>query len=267
MFPSYQGEWKIEMSPQTDGLKGKTALVTGALRRIGREIALALADAGVNVVAHCRRSAGEAEELREELISRGVKAWLVEADFEDAGETQRLFPTALRSAGPIDILVNSASTFLPDTVRDMGFAGLMRHIQVNAWAPFSLSREFALQTGNGKIINLLDSRIVGFDWSHVSYILSKRVFAALTEMMAVEYAPGITVNGIAPGLILPPPGKDQRYLEDLAGAVPLKRHGGTGDITRTVLYFRESDFVTGPVVFVDGGRHLMEQNHGPDHHK
>jgi pteridine reductase len=250
-----------------DSLKGRTALVTGAGRRIGREISLALAEAGINVVAHYHRSADQAEELRKELRERGIKTWLVAADFENASETQQLFPMALHLAGSVDILVNSASIFLPDTIRDMDFAELMRNIQVNAWAPFMLSREFARHTAYGKILNLLDSRIVGLDWSHAAYSLSKRMFSAMTEMMAVEFAPGITVNGVAPGLILPPPEKDQRYLEDLAETVPLKRHGNVGDITDAVLYLLGSEFVTGQVVFVDGGRHLMEQSRGPNHHQ
>lgn len=252
---------------RTNSLKGRTALVTGAALRIGREISLALADSGVNIVAHYHRSKDQAEELREQLAERGTKAWLIAADFEDVDETHQLFSRILHMAGSVDILVNSASMFLPDTICDMDFDGLMRSIQVNAWAPFALCREFAGNVDHGKIVNLLDSRIVGFDRSHAAYSLGKRMFAALTEMMAVEFAPRITVNGVAPGLILPPPGKDPRYLEELAETVPLKRHGNAGDITDAVLYLLGSDFVTGQIVFVDGGRHLMEQYHGPNHHQ
>lgn len=241
-----------------ESLHGKTALVTGAAKRIGREIALALARAGVNVAVHFRQSAKQAEELRAELASHGVTAWLVEADFSDIAATQRLIPEVLEKAGSLDILVNSASMFLPSTIRNLEFAGLMQHMQVNAWAPFVLSREFAHHVGGGKIINLLDSRIVGDDQSHVAYILSKQVFALLMKMTAVEFAPRITVNGVAPGLILPPAGKDESYLDDLAQTIPLKRHGEPVDIADAVLYLLKSDFVTGQVIFVDGGRHLME---------
>lgn len=250
-----------------DDLKGMTALVTGAARRIAREIALALADAGVNVLIHYRSSAAEAGKLRTDLIARGVKAWLIDADFEDNEQAQQLFSMALDTAGKLDILVNSASLFVPNSLSNMEYSDLMRHIQVNAWAPFVLSREFARRVGRGRIVNLLDSRIVGYDRSHVAYILSKRMFASLTEMMAVEFAPGITVNGVAPGLILPPPGKDENYLDDLAKTIPLQRHGHPSDIADTVLYLLKSDFVTGQVVFVDGGRHLMEENRGPNHHQ
>ena len=246
-------------------LNGKTALVTGATKRIGRQIVLALADAGVNVVVHYRELAGDAEKLCEELRTRGVKAWHIEADLENLEDSRQLFSRVAALAGPVELLVNNASQFLPSTVQDMDFAGLMRHMQVNVWAPFVISREFARHAGHGKIVNLLDSRITGFDRSHVAYILSKRLFAVLTEMMAREFAPGITVNGIAPGLILPPPGKDPGWLDELAKTVPLKCHGDPGDIADAALYLLKSDFVTGQIIFVDGGRHLMEQDHGPHH--
>lgn len=241
-----------------ESLHGKTALVTGAAKRIGREIALALARAGVNVAVHFRQSAKQAEELRAELASHGVTAWLVEADFSDIAATQRLIPEVIEKAGSLDILVNSASMFLPSTIRNLEFAGFMQHMQVNTWAPFVLSREFARLSGRGKIINILDTRIVGDDQSHLAYILSKQVFALLMKMTAVEFAPRITVNGVAPGLILPPAGKDESYLDDLARTIPLKRHGEPADIADAVLYLLKSNFVTGQVIFVDGGRHLME---------
>ncbi len=248
-------------------LVGKSALVSGAARRIGRQIAITLADAGVNVLIHYRRSSEEAESLRTEVVARGVNAWLVQADFDHSEGAQELFENALKMAGPVDFLVNSASAFTASTLDKIDFGQLMRDMQVNAWSPFVLSRQFARHFGHGKIINLLDTRIAGYDYSHVGYILSKRVLLALTEMMAIEFAPYISVNAVAPGLILPPPGRDQQYLDGLAATLPLKRHGEVNDVADAVLFLLKNDFVTGQVLFIDGGRHLMELNRGPHHNQ
>jgi len=247
-------------------LKGRTALITGAVRRVGREIALALAGEGVDVVVHHRgeRSGDEANALCAEIAKRGVKAWPIMADFEDEGECNTLISRAVESAGRLDILINNASLFMPDTLDTLQLDNLMRHVRVNAWAPFVLCREFARLGTGGKVINLLDSRVSGYDFKHVGYILSKGMLSALTEMTAIEYAPGITVNAVAPGLILPPPGKNMEYLEGLAGTVPLRRHGGPADIADAVLYLLGNDFITGQVIYVDGGRHLMEYPDGQD---
>jgi pteridine reductase len=248
-------------------LTGKTALVTGAARRIGRNIASALADSGVNVVIHYRNSEAEAESLRNDLISRGVKAWLVRADFDRIEGARELLDNAAACAGPIHFLINNASSFFPATVHQITFEQLRRDIQVNAWSPFDLSREFARRFGEGMIINLLDTRVAGLDRSHVGYIISKRILSDLTEIMSVEFAPGISVNAVAPGLILPPEGKDNQYLEKLASALPLRRHGEPDDVSETVLYLLKSKFITGQVIYVDGGRHVMEWNRGPNNNQ
>ena len=243
----------------TGSFQGKTAVVTGAARRIGRAVSNALGEAGSNVVVHDHQSLrGECENLCDEMDRFGVKTWIVTADFEDPSDTASVIGRALKAAGNLDILVNSAAVFQGDTLRDADFNNLMHHMQVNAWAPLILSREFARVAPGGKIINLLDTRISGYDWKHVSYILSKHALHILTKMTALEFAPGITVNAVAPGLILPPPGKDMSYLEELAATMPLKRHGGPPDIVDAVLFLLRSDFITGQVIYVDGGRHLTE---------
>lgn len=239
-------------------LSGQTALVTGAARRIGRTTALALADEGVNVIVHYNTSAAEAEELALEVKRRGVQTWLVQAGFEAPGEYESLVQRSIELAGSLDILINSASVFPAETLQDLTFASLMRSMEVNAWVPFVLGRDLARQVGRGRIINMLDSRLVGYNYKHVGYILSKQVFAVLTEMMAVELAPDITVNGIAPGLILPPPGQPESYIEEMGNTVPLRRHGSPEDIAQAVLYLLKADFVTGEVIYVDGGRRLRE---------
>lgn len=237
-------------------LRGKTALITGAARRIGRALALALADEGVRIVAHYATSAQEAESLRADVEQRGVACHLVQARFDRPEETQSLVARALDVAGALDILVNSASLFRPDTLRAVDFASWTEHMRVNAWTPLVLGREMARAVGHGQILNLLDSRVTGGDPAHVAYILSKQMLASLTRTMALEFAPGIAVNGIAPGLILPPPGRDEEYLRQLAGSLPLQRHGSPADIADAALYLLSSTCVTGQVLYVDGGRHL-----------
>jgi len=246
-------------------LEGKIALITGASKRIGRAIAMALAEEGAGIVAH-DRSVLEREIVKvcDEVADCGAKSWKIIADLEKQEEYESLISRSIQAAGSLDILINNASIFLPSTIEDVGFRDVTRHLQVNAWAPFVLSREFARLAGRGKIINLLDTRIAGYDRAHVAYILSKRMLATITRMCALEYAPAITVNGVAPGLILPPAGKDEDYLSRLAQAVPLRRHGGPGDVTDAVLYLLESDFITGQIIYVDGGRHLQENGNGQD---
>jgi len=239
-------------------LNGNTALITGAAKRIGRQIALTLANEGVNIIVHYNRSDDEAEELRRELTDLGVKSWAVRADFAHPAEYASLLERALEAAGTLDILVNNASIFPQEKLEEMTLESLNLNIEVNAWAPFLFSRDFAQRLGKGSIVNMIDSRTRGYDWNHTGYILSKHVLAVMTRMLALKYAPDITVNGVAPGLILPPPGQDQSYLDKLVHTVPLKRHGDAQDIADAVLYLLKSDFLTGEVIYVDGGRHLLE---------
>jgi pteridine reductase len=247
-------------------LAGKIALITGASRRIGHAIAMALGEEGAGIVAHDRKSLEEeTDKLCDEVAGCGAKSWKVIAELEKPEDYESLIARSIRAAGSLDILINNASIFLPNTLAEVGFGDVTRHMHVNAWAPFVLSREFSRLAGRGKIINLLDTKIVGSDREHVAYLLSKQMLAALTRMCALEFAPSITVNGVAPGLILPPEGKDEGYLHQLAQALPLKRHGAPVDITDAVLFLLKSDFVTGQIIFVDGGRHLLRgDGDGPD---
>jgi len=241
-----------------ESVAGKTALITGASKRLGRATALALAGEGVNIVVHYRASAAAAEELAAELAARGVQAWPMAADLADLAGHDALIAQAREVAGSLDILINNASIFAPDTIAQVTFDAVLRNAQVNAWAPFALSRAFAGQVGRGKIVNLLDAKVKGHDPAHVSYILSKHLLAVLTRMTALEFAPDITVNAVAPALILPPAGKDYAYLDQLAARVPLKRHGDPQDIADAIVFLVKSAYITGQVIYVDGGWHLNE---------
>jgi NAD(P)-dependent dehydrogenase (short-subunit alcohol dehydrogenase family) len=243
-------------------LAGKTALVTGAAKRIGNAIAVGLAKQGSNVIIHYDRSESEAKKLNDEIVKLGVKSWLVRANLNDSESCRELIEKSRRLAGTIDVLVNNASVF---SASDMG-AVRLENIQVemltNAWVPFLLTRNFSEETDHGKIVNILDTRVAGYDFNHFAYYLSKKMLEILTKSMALKLAPRITVNGIAPGLILPPEGKDYNYLEQKKDTVPLKKYGSPSDIVETVLFLLRSDFVTGQVIYVDGGKHLIQTIEG-----
>jgi len=248
-------------------LKGKVALITGASRRLGRALAIALAEEGVHVVAHDRRDLeAETAKVCDEVVGCGAKSWKVSADLQHPEEYESLISRSLQVAGSLDILINNASLFLPSTLAEVSFGDVTKHMHVNAWAPFLLSREFLRLAGRGKIINILDTKISGYDNGHVAYILSKQMLASLTRYCALEFAPAITVNAVAPGLILPPEEKDDQYLEQLAQSIPLRRHGAPADISDAVIYLLKSDFVTGQTIYVDGGRHLLGDGNGPHSH-
>jgi hypothetical protein len=239
-----------------ESLSGKTALVTGAAKRIGRGIALALADAGANVVVHYRSSGDEADATASDVRARGVEAWTVAADLSDRAEASQLFFRAVELARPVDLLVNSASVFDPSTLMTFTHDEFERNAQVNALAPLELARAFAAQRRHGAIVNLTDARGLSYDRGNVAYHLSKRTLASLTNMLAIELAPRIRVNAVAPGLIIPPPGRDASYVEERKAFNPLHDAGTIGHIADAVVFLMRSTFITGQTIFVDGGYHL-----------
>ncbi len=245
-----------------DFLEGRTALVTGAAKRIGRACAVALAQAGADIVIHYNKSQKEAEELASLITASGVNAWTAGADLGNENEIEPFFIKALKMAGRIDILINSASIFSADNLKSADFESIIKNSLVNSWAPFALSRAFAGNCKSGDIINFLDARMNDYDKEHFSYHLSKRDLFAITRMMSIGYAPGIKVNAVAPGLILPPPGEDESYLEKYKKSNPLEKTGTLSDITDAVLFLLKNSFITGQVIYVDGGRHIKGQTYG-----
>lgn len=237
-------------------LSGRTALVTGAAKRLGAAMVRALAEEGVRVVLHYRSAREEAEELAESLRHGGATVWTAQAALGAAGAAEALFAEAEALSGGIDMVVNSASIFPKGTLHDLDEARLLENLQVNTLAPFALARCLAGTGRSGCVLNLLDTRIADYDREHVPYHLSKRALYSLTRMMAEEFAPRLRVNAVAPGLVLPPPGEDEAYLARLAHTNPLARHGGAEDVAAAAVFLLKSDFITGQVVFVDGGRHL-----------
>lgn len=245
------------ITPAND-LENRTALITGAAKRIGRALARSLAHSGANVVIHANTSTTEAEETALEAREAGASAWVVSGDLGRPDQAAEVLKSATKIAGGIDILVNSASTFPQDTWESATLATFSANLQVNALAPFALMRAFGATVNTGDIINVLDTRILGHDATHFSYHASKRLLHTLTQFAALELAPEIRVNAIAPGLILPPPGENMSFLKEKAETIPLKRYGCEQDVVRSLHYLLASPFVTGQVLYVDGGQHLQE---------
>jgi pteridine reductase len=256
-------------------LDGKVAIVTGGAVRLGRALALALAEQGARLVIHYGSSAGPAQETVTEIKAMGSDALAVQADFSQSGQAPSIVERAVAHFGQVDILVNSAAIFEPGKWNDTTEANWDRHFAINLKSPFFLSQAFAKHVGperacpepcpeqsrrdsrrTGHIVNIADWRGVRPGIGHVAYTLTKAALIAMTKSLALALAPNIQVNAIAPGMILPPPGKDPSYLERQAGQIPAQRVGSPQEIAKALLFLLRSDFVTGELIFVTGGQHL-----------
>lgn len=239
-------------------LAGQTAIVTGGAKRIGKAIALSLAEAGVDVLIHYGNSSDAAEETADLIRDFGVKAATVSADLcEPKNAAETIFSACESAFGRPSILVNSAAIFEAGTVQDSSPENWHRHQAINLEAPFALTQRFAKQVAEdhrGSIVNIIDWRSQVHPAGHLAYTISKTGLLALTRIAAQDLAPLIRVNGIAPGPMLPPPGKDAAYLEPVVEKLPLQRSGDPNDIAEAVLYLCRAEFVTGTLLHVDGGQ-------------
>lgn len=247
-------------------LAGHRALVTGGAQRIGAELCRALAAVGCHVAVHYHRSRDAAESLADELEAHGLRAAAVAGDLGGGDdELADIVARATEAIGPLDILVNNAAVFHKGALAGLDPARLRGELEVNMLAPVRLAQVFAESvqaavTGggvHGRIVNLLDRRVAGFEAGCIPYLLSKKGLADFTRCAALEWAPHITVNGVAPGAILPPPGKDAAYLREHAGRIPLDGDLAPSDVVSAVLFALQSDVMTGQILYVDGGQHLL----------
>jgi len=229
-------------------LNGKRALVTGGAVRIGRAIADALSAEGAEVIIHFQTSEREADAFWPNVI---------QADLNDPAQCETLLERVTEQFGTVDILVNNAAVFHQTSLMDSTTETVMAELQPNLLAPLALIRGFAKQGTGGKIINLLDRRLTSHDTSCVPYMLSKKGLEELTKLAAIDLAPAITVNAVAPGAVLPPPQNVDDPSWEPAGTIPLEKRPTPEDVAEAVLYLLKSDSVTGQTLFVDGGQNLL----------
>jgi NAD(P)-dependent dehydrogenase (short-subunit alcohol dehydrogenase family) len=241
-------------------LEGRRALITGGAVRIGRAIALALARHGCDVFIHFATSGDAAHAVCAEARSLGVRAACGRADLAAAQQARELVPTAARALGHIDILVNSAAVFLEGDATETTLEAWDGQFALNLRAPFLLSQAFAQclpPDTAGDIVNIVDARIRRPATDHFAYRLTKSALADMTELLALTLAPRIRVNALALGAMLPPPGRDEGYVERLASSsIPLGRAGGPAMVGENVLHLLRQDFITGVVLPIDGGEFL-----------
>jgi NAD(P)-dependent dehydrogenase (short-subunit alcohol dehydrogenase family) len=237
-------------------LQGKTVLITGAARRLGRIFALACARAGANIVIHHGHSDAEAETLHGDIGALGRKAWIYQADLSDSSQAQGLIPLINQST-PIHFLINSAAIFESLTLTSTSLPDWEKHIAINLTAPFVLSQAFAQQAEEGtRIVNILDWRALRPGADHFPYTISKSALAALTKSLAVALAPKITVNALALGAILPP--ADGNRNPEIIKSVPMKRWADIEEVEQALLFLLTCPpYITGEIIHVDGGRHLV----------
>lgn len=241
-------------------VSGRNALVTGGATRVGRALTLGLAAAGANVYVHYNSSAGPAEETVAAVEAQGRRAASGAADLGDPGVAAGLVAAAGEALGPISILVNSASGFPEDSLEDVTLERIRRTIDLSLLSPVFLTQAFAAALPgemDGAIVNVTDLKTMTPYRKHFGYVIAKGGLDTLTRAAAVALAPRIRVNAVALGVILPPPGEDDAYVEALAAELPLQRVGGTDPVADAVVALVENDFVTGEIVRLDGGAHLV----------
>ena len=240
-------------------LEGKVALVTGSAVRLGKALAIALARDGARLAIHHSQSTERAEETVAGIKALGGDAFPVQADLSQPGSASGVIEHTVNHFGRLDILVNSAAIFEPGDLADTTEALWDRHFDINLKAPFFLSQAFAAHVGGerqGHIVNIVDWRAIRPRPHYLAYTLTKAALVTMTQSLALALAPNIRVNAIAPGAILPPPGKGRDYLEQLADTIPLRRSGTPKDVAQALLFLLSSDFITGELIFVTGGEHL-----------
>ena len=240
------------------------ALVTGGAIRIGRGLALALAEAGHDIALLYNRSADEAQATAQEIEALGARCHVVQYDLHDAEGMLDMMRSVCRALPNLSVLVNSASGYTPATIVDTEVSVFDDQMQLNLRAPFFLTKAFARVAGSGNIINIIDNKIGYNQYAYAAYLLAKKSLAELTRMAALELSPDIRVNGIAPGVVLPAVTRSAEYIQWRKEGIPVRRTGALSDLTDAMLFLLRSPFVTGQVLVIDGGENIDHQGrHAP----
>lgn len=238
----------------------KVALVTGAGKRIGKAIALALARHGWDIVVHYNRSAAEAESTAAAIQAAGRRAVPLQCDLADEAAVRTLLARCAEVLGPVSCVVNNASLFRFDDAATVSAAALAEHMQTNLTAPLLLAQALARALpagGQGVVINLLDQKLANLNPDFLSYTLSKAALQTATVMLAQALAPAIRVVGVSPGITMVSGDQTENEFRQAHAMTPLGRSSTPEDVAAAVCFAAESPAITGTTLIVDGGQHLM----------
>jgi pteridine reductase len=236
------------------------ALVTGGGKRIGAAFALHLAQRGYDIALHYNKSSSDAEATADKIRSLGVSCRLLRFDLTKPCES--LIDKAVEVFPNLEILINNASVFTKGKTSETSAHDAEQTLKVNYLAPYSLSTRFRALIDRGLIVNILDERICRHDMEYSAYTISKKALADFTLSSAVEFAPNIRVNAIAPGYILAPV-SEAPNIKKVKSQIPLGKIGGIKDLNMALDYLLDAEYVSGQILFVDGGRHLRQTHATP----
>lgn len=239
-------------------LRGQAALVTGGARRVGRAIALALAERGADIIVHYNSGAADAESTATAIRGHGVRAQTLHADLADVAMAQALPSRAHATFGRLDIVINSAAMMLRTPVGEVTPQEWDTMFALNLRAPFFVAQAAAplLRAQGGVIVNIADLAAYETWPAYVPHAITKAGVVQMTRGLARALAPEIRVNAVAPGAVLLPDAWQDDAATRLAGTTPLGRLGSAADVAQAVVYLCEASYVTGEVIIVDGGRHI-----------
>lgn len=249
--------------PAPSSLRGKRALVTGGGQRVGQAIALALGAEGMHVAVHYRESREGAEHTAARIRESGGNAVLLQADLAGREQARALVDRAVGELGGLDVLVPSAANFERVALADVDDAAWDRSLDLNLASPFALVQRAvpALRASRGSVTFISCSSASVPMRHYLPYVVSKGAVKHLMKTLALELAPEIRVNAVAPGTVMPPAAYDAAAIERLARAIPLARVGSPEDIARAVVFLASSPFITGHELAVDGGRSVARSEH------
>jgi pteridine reductase len=242
--------------PQSKKMSKGTALVTGGAVRLGKVFSMSLAEAGYDLAIHYNSSLDEATVTAEEIRQLGVECDIFQFDFSQSKDVSELIANVRARFPDLNVLINSASVYDQASMMETTATMLEKQLRVNLMAPYLLTQSFARQCKVGNIINIIDNKIAFNQYQYSAYLLSKKTLLEFTKLAALELAPDVRVNGLAPGVVMPASARTQDYIDWRIEGIPVKRQGDIKNITHALHYLLDNDFVCGQILTVDGGESL-----------